>query len=104
MVRMAIIKKSTGVPWWPSGGIQHGHCRGSGSIPGLGTLGMAKKSLQITNAGEGVEKQEPSSTVRDTTTMENSMEVLLKTKDRASIGFSNPTPGHISRGNSKSKR
>ena len=31
------------------------------------------------------------------TTMENSMEVLQKTKNRVAIQYSNLTPGHISR-------
>ena len=45
------------------------HYRGQGSIPAQGTkIPQAawhgkKKSLQIINAGEGVEKREPSSTV-----------------------------------------
>ena len=33
-----------------------------------------------------------------TTTMENSMEVSLKTKSRATLWPCNPTPGHISGG------
>ena len=37
-------------------------------------------------------------------TMENSMEVPQKTKDRVTIWSSNPTPGHISKENYKSKR
>ena len=37
-------------------------------------------------------------------TMENSMEVPQKTKNRTTIRSSNPTPGHISSENSNSKR
>ena len=59
------------------------------------------KSLQI-RAGEGVEKREPSYTVVGmqigVATSENSMEVSLKTKNRATIWFYNPTLGHISGG------
>ena len=56
------------------------------------------KNLQI-RAGEGVEKREPSYTVVGmqigVATSENSMEVSLKTKNRATIWFYNPTLGHI---------
>ena len=49
----------------------HFHCGGTGSIPGWGTKNphatqcgqKKKKSLQIINAGESVEKREPSYTV-----------------------------------------
>ena len=37
-------------------------------------------------------------------TVENSMELPQKTKNRVAIWFSNPTPGHISGENSNSKR
>ena len=33
----------------------------------------------------------------DTATMENSMEILSKTKNRVTVWLSNPTSGHISR-------
>ena len=48
----------------------------------------SSKSLQITNAGEGMEKREPSYTVSgnvSTVTVENSMEVPQKTKNRIAI-------------------
>ena len=37
-------------------------------------------------------------------TVENSMEIPQKTKNRITISFSNPTPGYISRQNYNSKR
>ena len=61
----------------------------------------------------GVEKKEPSYTVGEnvnwynqftTPTMENGMEVPEKTKSRVTMRSSNPTPGHISGENHKSKR
>ena len=49
---------------------------------------ITKRSKRI-NAGEGVEKREPSYTVSgniiDTATMENSMELLYKTENRVTI-------------------
>jgi len=55
------------------------------------------KSIQIIN----VEKREPSHTVFGNinceATVENSIEVPQKTKNRIPIRPSNPTPGHISR-------
>ena len=39
-----------------------------------------------------------------TTTMENNMEVLQKTKNRTTILSSNPTPGHLSRKKHNLKR
>ena len=57
-------------------------------------------SLQITNAGEGVEKRVPSHTaggnINRVPTMDKSMEVPQKTKYRTTIRPSNPTRGHIS--------
>ena len=57
------------------------------------------KSLQIINAGESVEKREPSYTVGgiqiDTATMANSMEISLKIRSKTTIWPSNPTIGHI---------
>ena len=57
------------------------------------------KSLQLTNAGEGAKKRQPSCTVGGNeicaATMENSMEALLKAKNRVAIWSSNPIPGHI---------
>ena len=45
---------------------------------------LLSKSLQTINAGEGVEKREPSYTIggmqSSTATMENSVEILKKTK------------------------
>ena len=38
------------------------------------------------------------------TTVENSMELPQKTKNRTAIGSSNPIPGHLSRENPDSKR
>ena len=58
-------------------------------------------SLQITTAGEGVEKWEPSYSV-GTTTIENSMKVSQKTK--TTIPSRNPTPEPISRQNLPSKK
>ena len=50
------------------------------------------------NAGEGVKKREPSYTVggnaTSTATMENSVEIPLKTGNRTAIQHSNPTVGH----------
>ena len=55
----------------------------------LAVIKKKKKSLQIKNAGEGVEKREPSYTidgnVNCTATMVNSMEVPQKTKYRTTI-------------------
>ena len=55
------------------------------------------KNLQVTNAGEGVEKREPSHTVGGNvigaTTMENSTEILQKTKNRVAIWSCNPILG-----------
>ena len=66
------------------------------------------KSLQTINAEESVEKSKLSYTVggkvNGATTMENSMEVLLKTKYRTNIWSSNPIPGHVSGENHNSKR
>ena len=61
---------------------------------------LSSKSLPITNAGEDMEKREPSLLVGvyiGTVTMENGMGVPHKTKNRVAIWSSNPTPGHISR-------
>ena len=55
-----------------------------------------------------MEKREPSHTVdrnvNCAATMENSMEIPLKTKYIATICSSNSTPGHISGQNSNPKR
>ena len=60
----------------------------------------SSKSLQVISAREGVEKKEPSYTLGGNvgmyigaTTMENSMEFPLKTKNRATIWSSNPLLG-----------
>ena len=52
------------------------------------------KSLQLTNAGEGVEKRQPSYTV-GVNLCSWSTEALLKAKNRVAIWSSNPTPGHV---------
>ena len=60
----------------------------------------SSKSLQTINAEEGVEKRERSYTVGGDVNWcshyENSTEVPQKTKNRVTIWYSNPTPGHIS--------
>ena len=57
------------------------------------------KSLQIINAGESVEKREPSYTVGgiqiDTATMEHGIEIPLKPRNKTTISPSNPTARHI---------
>ena len=71
---------------------------------------LLSKSLQAINVGEGVEKREPSYTVggnamqTSTATMENSVEIPLKTGNRTAIRPSNPTGGHTHRGNQNWKR
>ena len=62
------------------------------------------KSLQITSAGEGTEKREPSYTVGGNISWCSSMEVPQETKNRITTWSSNPTPGHIPRQNYNSKR
>ena len=57
-------------------------------------------SLQTINAGDGVQKREPSYTKlvgiqASTATLENSVEIPLKTGNRTVIQASNPTAGHI---------
>ena len=58
------------------------------------------KNLKVINAGEGVEKREPSYTVGGNINWcshyREQYEGPLK-KQRVTIGSSNPTPGHISR-------
>ena len=57
--------------------------------------------------GEGVEKKEPTLLVVlqvGTATMENSMEVCQKTKNRATVWSGNLIPGHISGENHTVKR
>ena len=62
----------------------------------------------MTNAGEGVEQREPSyivgKNVNGAATVENSMEAPQKSKNRAIIWPSNPTPGIYLIENSNSKR
>ena len=56
---------------------------------------IKKKNLQtIIVAGEDVAKMESSCT-GDTATMENSMEVSLKTRNKTTVSPNNPTPGYI---------
>ena len=61
------------------------------------------KSLQITNAGENIEKREQSYTAGgnliDIAAIETTMEAPHKIKDRVKIWSSNPTPGHTLRQN-----
>ena len=65
------------------------------------------KKLQTINSGDCMKKREPSYTVcgnvNGSTTMEDRMEVPKKTKYKATLRPSNPTPGHISRENNNSK-
>ena len=60
----------------------------------------SSKNLQTVDAGEDMEKREPSYTVNgiDTGTVENSMEVPLKTKNGAAIWPSSHIPGFITQG------
>ena len=66
------------------------------------------KSLQIINAEEGMEKWEPSYTVGGNVnwciTMENSMKLPQKTKNRVVIWSGNPIPGHVCGENSSLER
>ena len=68
-----------------------------------GQNGCHQKSLQKINAGEGVEKGEPPTLLvgmqPSTATMENSVEIPLKTGNRTAIRPSNPTAGHTHQGN-----
>ena len=61
------------------------------------------KSLQITNAGENIEKRQQSYTAGgnliDIAAIETTMEAPHKIKDRVKIWSSNPTPGHTLRQN-----
>ena len=58
------------------------------------------KNPQTISSGKGVERKELSFTLIGMqigiATMEYSMEVLLKTKNRATLWPWNPIPGHIS--------
>ena len=64
------------------------------------------KRLQITNVGEGAEERNPPlvGVYVGAATMENSMEVPQKTKNRITLGSRTPTPRHISRQNYHLKR
>ena len=59
------------------------------------------KSLEIINTGERAEKRESSYTVggnvNECSSMQNSMEVPQKTKNRGEVWHSNLTPRHIPR-------
>ena len=62
----------------------------------------------VLNAGEGVGKRKPSYTAGGIVNLyshyEKRKEVPKKTKYRVAIWSNNPTPGHLSRGNSNYKR
>ena len=66
------------------------------------------KSQQITNTGEGAMEGILPTLLMGTqvgaATMENSMEISQKTKNRVAIWSSNPTLGHVSGQNYDSKR
>ena len=70
----------------------------------------SSKNLQTVNAGEGVEKREPSHTVgRNECKLVQPLwrtvwRFLKKSKNRTTISPSNPTPGHIPTENHNSKR
>ena len=79
----------------------------------LGSLRGTKKnkkikSLKVTDAGEGVERREPSYTIGGKINWYGHYgeqhRIPQKTKQRATIRSSNPTPGHISTQNYNSKR
>ena len=83
---------------------QHHSSEKCKSKPQWGTISrqsewLLSKSLQAINVGEGVEKREPSYTVggnamqTSTATMENSVEIPLKTGNRTTIWPSNPSLG-----------
>ena len=63
----------------------------------------SSKSRQTINAGEGVEKREPSCTVGGNVNwyshMEDGMETPWKTRNKTTIWPSNPTPRHVPWGN-----
>ena len=67
-----------------------------------------KKNLQTINAGEDVEKREPSCTVGKNInwyiTMENNVEIPLKIRNKVTIWPSNPTTGQMPWQNHNSKR
>ena len=69
---------------------------------------LLSKNLQAINAGEDVEKREPSYTIggmqTSTATMENSVEIPLKPGNKTAIWPSNPTAGHTHWGNQNWKR
>ena len=71
-------------------------------------MSIIKKSINNKNAGEDVEKREPSyavgGNVVGAATVENSMEGPQKTNNRSIIWSHKPTPGHISGQNYNSKR
>ena len=64
---------------------------------------LLSKSLQTINAGERVEKGNPLTLLvgmqASTATMENSVEIPLKTGNRTAIQHSNPTAWHTHSGN-----
>ena len=64
---------------------------------------LLSKCLQTINAGDGVEKREHITLLvgmhTSTATMENSVEIPLKTGNRTAIQLSNPTAGQTFRVN-----
>ena len=66
-------------------------------------MAIIKKNLHVANAEEGMEKREPSHTINWLATIENSMEVPQRNKNKVAIWSSNPIPWHISRQNCNSK-
>ena len=66
------------------------------------------KNLQTVNAGDGVEKREPSYTVGGNVNWYSQYGkqygASLNSKNRATVWSSNPTPGHIPRENHNLKK
>ena len=68
-----------------------------------GQNGCYQKTLQTINDGAGVEKRNPLTFLvgmqTGTATVDNSVEIPLKTGNRTAIQPSNPTAGHTYQGN-----
>ena len=64
---------------------------------------LSRKRWEITDAGEGVEKGNPSAVLVEmqigAATMENRIQSPQKTKSRSTIQSKNPTSGNIAKGN-----